>query len=185
VRPPGHHALADRAMGSVSSTTSPVAARYAQQDLGLERVAIVDFDVHHGNGTEASLPGDDSVLFVSCTSGRSIRARAAREPADRDDAEPAASAGCGVAEYRAALRARSSRPYAASRRTSCSVSAGFDAHEEDPLASDGGDDGRLPRAGERLCVARGLGSPQVPGGRLQPGRQLPGLVACGARGLSS
>jgi acetoin utilization deacetylase AcuC-like enzyme len=65
IRPPGHHALADQAMGFCIFDNVAVAARYAQAELGHERVAIVDFDVHHGNGTEAIFRDDPSVLFVS------------------------------------------------------------------------------------------------------------------------
>src|SRR5262249_38684642 len=65
VRPPGHHALADRAMGFCLVNNVVVAARDAQDELGVERVAILDWDVHHGNGTEAIVRGDDSILFVS------------------------------------------------------------------------------------------------------------------------
>ena len=64
VRPPGHHALPDRAMGFCLVGNVAVAARHAQDELGVERIAIVDWDVHHGNGTEAMFRGDDSVLVV-------------------------------------------------------------------------------------------------------------------------
>ena len=65
VRPPGHHAEKDKAMGFCIFNNVAVAARYAMQQYGLERVAIVDFDVHHGNGTENIFFDDERVLFCS------------------------------------------------------------------------------------------------------------------------
>lgn len=65
VRPPGHHAMPDHAMGFCILGNVPIATRYAQKQYGVERVMIVDFDVHHGNGTEAMFYDDPSVLFIS------------------------------------------------------------------------------------------------------------------------
>lgn len=65
VRPPGHHATADRAMGFCLFSNAAVAARYAREKLGIDRVAVFDWDVHHGNGTQDILYADPSVLFIS------------------------------------------------------------------------------------------------------------------------
>ncbi len=65
VRPPGHHALADRGMGFCVYGNVVIAAKHAQRQHDVKRVAIVDWDVHHGNGTQAGFYDDDSVLFIS------------------------------------------------------------------------------------------------------------------------
>lgn len=65
IRPPGHHACKDKAMGFCFFNNIAVAARYALERHGLKRVAIVDFDVHHGNGTEDIVKGDQRILMVS------------------------------------------------------------------------------------------------------------------------
>jgi acetoin utilization deacetylase AcuC-like enzyme len=65
VRPPGHHATATRGMGFCIFNHIAIAARYLQQQHGLKRVAIIDWDVHHGNGTEAIFIEDPSVLYIS------------------------------------------------------------------------------------------------------------------------
>ncbi len=65
VRPPGHHAMRDRAMGFCFFNNVAVAARHALDVRGIERVAIIDFDVHHGNGTEDIIAGDERVLMAS------------------------------------------------------------------------------------------------------------------------
>ena len=65
IRPPGHHATREKAMGFCLYNNVAIAARYAQEKYGLRRVAIVDWDVHHGNGTQDIFYEDDSVLFIS------------------------------------------------------------------------------------------------------------------------
>ncbi|MDI3315821.1 MAG: histone deacetylase [Mycobacterium sp.] len=65
IRPPGHHAMPARAMGFCLLGNVAIAARYAQARYGVERVLIIDYDVHHGNGTEAMFYDDPSVLYIS------------------------------------------------------------------------------------------------------------------------
>ena len=133
VRPPGHHALADRAMGFCLVNNVAVAARYAQAELALERVAIVDLDVHHGNGTEAIFRGDDSVLFVSLHQWPFYPGTGGPGTNDESTLNLPLPAGSGDDEYSAAFE-QVEQAVQSFGPDLVLVSAGFDAHSEDPLA---------------------------------------------------
>ena len=90
VRPPGHHATADQAMGFCLFNQVAVAARYVQRHTGWSRVLIVDFDVHHGNGTQAIFYGDRSIFYFSVHRSPFYPGTGtAAERGQRNDAEPA------------------------------------------------------------------------------------------------
>ncbi len=134
VRPPGHHALPGRAMGFCLFNNVAVAARYAQRELGVERVAILDWDVHHGNGTQEIFWDDESVLVVSLHQWPFYPGSGG--PGEQTDTilNIPLSAGSGDEEY---LHAFDRTVVPAMERFDphlLIVSAGFDAHADDPLA---------------------------------------------------
>ena len=133
-RPPGHHALADRAMGFCIFNNVAIATRHAQARLGLERVAILDWDVHHGNGTQAIFWEDESVFFVSLHEWPFYPGSGGPTEQTETVLNVPLSAGSGDGEYLHALERTIAPALERFAPELLIVSAGFDAHEDDPLA---------------------------------------------------
>jgi acetoin utilization deacetylase AcuC-like enzyme len=181
-RPPGHHALANTAMGFCLINNVAVAARYAQAELGLRRVAILDWDVHHGNGTQAIFWEDPSVLFVSLHQWPFYPGSGG--PTEQNDTtlNVPMSAGSGDEEYLHAFDHTVAPAIVRFEPELLLVSAGFDAHEDDPLA-----EMRVTAAGFREFARRARGfSPHI-AAVLEGGYNLdtlPSLVAATLEGFS-
>ncbi|MBK7815420.1 MAG: histone deacetylase family protein [Rhodocyclaceae bacterium] len=134
VRPPGHHAERARAMGFCFFNNIAVAARHGIEQWGLKRVAIVDFDVHHGNGTEEIFAGDDKVLMVGTFQHPFYPYSGTEHPAANMCNVPvkAGTRGEGFREVIADVWLPRLRAHAPEL---IYISAGFDAHYEDDMAS--------------------------------------------------
>jgi len=137
VRPPGHHAERATAMGFCFLNNAAIAARHAQAEHGAERVAILDFDVHHGNGTQDIFWSDATVMYASThqmplypgTGG--VHERGEHGTIINAPLAP----GDGGEQFRAAMETLILPRLEAFRPDLMIISAGFDAHQRDPLGN--------------------------------------------------
>lgn len=138
VRPPGHHAESARPMGFCLLNNIAIAARALLAD-GLERIAIVDWDVHHGNGTQHAFEAERDVLFLSLHQfplypGTGAVSEMGHGPGEGTTVNVPLPAGCGDREYETGFDGLVLPLLRQFRPELILVSAGFDAHEDDPLA---------------------------------------------------
>lgn len=134
VRPPGHHAVRDLGMGFCIFNNVAVGAAHALAEYGLERVAIIDFDVHHGNGTEAIFRRDNRVMLCS-TFEHPFYPFSGTETTSLNMINIPMPAGTGSSEFRAAMEGTCLPWLDDFRPQMLFISAGFDAHAADPLAN--------------------------------------------------
>lgn len=137
MRPPGHHAEADRAMGFCLFNNVAIAAAWLQSEGGLHRVAILDWDVHHGNGTERSFYRDDTVYYFSIHQhplypGTGHPSERGKNNTNLNIQMPA---GAGPEEWMSALKKQVMPELERFDPEFLLISCGFDAHRRDPLAS--------------------------------------------------
>jgi acetoin utilization deacetylase AcuC-like enzyme len=135
VRPPGHHAESDQAMGFCLFNNVAIGAEHARRAHGLDRIAVIDFDVHHGNGTQHMFERDPRLFYASTHQWPLYPGTGASEERGCGNIVNAPlPPGAGSAEFREAMTARVLPALERFQPDLIIISAGFDAHAADPLA---------------------------------------------------
>jgi acetoin utilization deacetylase AcuC-like enzyme len=182
VRPPGHHAEPDRSMGFCLFNNIAIAALYAREKCGFGRVAVVDFDVHHGNGTQAIFERDPDLFYASTHQWPLYPGTGAptETGVDRNVVNAILPPMAGSTEFRAAMRERVIPALERFRPDFLFISAGFDGHRDDPLAMLNLVEQDFAWATEQLCtLAVGLAGGRVVS-TLEGGYDLHALAASAA-----
>ena len=181
-RPPGHHARPGQAMGFCIFDSIAIAARWAQVELGLGRIAILDWDVHHGNGTQEIVGDDPTILFASLHQWPFYPGTGGPDEQGETLVNIPLAAGTGDEAYLVAFE-RAERAIVAFEPELLLVSAGFDAHVEDPLAElELSDDAFRELARRASKLAPRVAAVLEGGYNLET---LPGLVQAALDGFSS
>jgi acetoin utilization deacetylase AcuC-like enzyme len=180
VRPPGHHAEPNKAMGFCLFNSLAIGARYARSVHGLKRLAVMDFDVHHGNGTQAAFENDANLFYASTHQMPLYPGTGFPDQHGVADnilncpLPPGADSRC----FREVISASVIPALEKFRPEMLFISAGFDAHRDDPLAQIRLEDEDFGWVTGELCALAG----RVCGGRvvsaLEGGYDLEALAAC-------
>jgi len=177
VRPPGHHAETDRAMGFCIYNNIAVGAAHALEVHGLKKVAILDFDVHHGNGTEDIFLKDDRVLFCSTFQHPFYPYTPLPENNNRIVSVPLEATAKG-AEFRTAVRDFWQPALARFQPEMIFISAGFDAHRDDNMSNVGLTDADFRWVAEQISAAAERSASGRIVSVLEGGYELQSLARC-------
>jgi len=185
VRPPGHHAEPARAMGFCLFNNVAIGAVHARRKHGCARVAVVDFDVHHGNGTQAAFWDDPDLFYASTHQSPFYPGTGdADEVGVGNIVNVPLPAGAGSAPFRAAYERTILPALALFRPEFLLISAGFDAHRRDPLAQLSLEESDYSWVTERLMAVAGDHAKGRVVSTLEGGYDLTALAASAAAHVS-